>query len=146
MRMLQAIPALPVADIERSVEFYEAQLGFELVHREDSFVIFRSGEVELHLWEAGDTGWGDRDRSIGPVVSGAESFLAGTASCRVEVDGVDELHAIIKPLGVLHPIAPLRDEWYGAREFSIVDPDNNLLTFFEPRPRMANPKTSGGGH
>jgi hypothetical protein len=67
------------------------------------------------------------------VVSGAESFLAGTASCRVAVEQVDELHRALEPLGILHRNAPLRDQWWGSREFGVVDPDNNLITFFEKR-------------
>ncbi|RUQ32876.1 hypothetical protein ELQ35_01730 [Peribacillus cavernae] len=36
-----------------------------------------------------------------PVISGAESFIAGTSSCRIEVEGVDELYRRIQPLGIL---------------------------------------------
>jgi len=67
------------------------------------------------------------------VLSGAESFLAGTASCRIAVPDVDALHEALRPLGVLHPNAPLRDEWYGAREFGVLDPDRNLITFYQQR-------------
>ena len=104
-----------------------------MIHHEDGFAVVRSGQVELHLWQAGDESWREREYAQEPIVSGAESFLAGTASCRVEVDEVNELHGIFQPLGILHPNAPLRDEGYGTRQFSIVDPDNNLVTFFELR-------------
>lgn len=40
-----------------------------------------------------------------PVCSGAESFIAGTASCRVEADHVDALYAERKAY-VLHPADP----------------------------------------
>ena len=39
MKMLRAIPALPVRDMERSVEFYRGKIGLELVHREGGFAI-----------------------------------------------------------------------------------------------------------
>lgn len=132
MRMLQAIPALPVKDMERSVEFYRAKLGFTLLHHEGGFAILERDAVEIHLWAATDDGWRKRSGSS-PVVSGAESFIAGTASCRVGVEGVDELHGRIQPLGVLHPNAQLGDRPWGTREFGVLDPDNNLLTFFERR-------------
>lgn len=32
-----------------------------------------------------------------PVVSGAESFIAGTASCRMEVQDVDDLRRVLNP-------------------------------------------------
>jgi catechol 2,3-dioxygenase-like lactoylglutathione lyase family enzyme len=130
MKMLHAIPALPVRDMERSVEFYRDKLGFTSVHKENGFAILSRDAVEIHLWAATDEDWRRRDNSR-PVVSGAESFIAGTASCRVEVEGVDELHEKLRPLGILHPNAPLRDEWYGDREFGVLDPDHNLVTFFE---------------
>ena len=72
MSMLQAIPALPVRDVARSVECYRDTL---------------------------------------------ESAIAGAASCRVAVPGVDEPPRVLSPLGILHAKAPLRDRWYGTREF-----------------------------
>ena len=129
MRMLHAIPALPVRDIARSVEFYRDRLGFALAHLDGGFAIFRRDAVEFHLWAATDEGWRDRAGST-PVVSGAESFIAGTASCRIGVDGVDDLHRAVEPHNILHPNAPLRDTSYGTREFGVLDPDNNLITFF----------------
>jgi len=66
-----------------------------------------------------------------PVVSGAESFIAGTASCRIRVSDIDAFHTTIHPLGILHSNAPLTDQPWGAREFGILDPDGNLITFFQ---------------
>ena len=130
MKLLRSIPALPVRDMARSVEFYRDKLGFTLMHQESEFAIFRRDAVEIHLWAASDETWRTRP-GPNPVVSGAESFIAGTASCRVEVEGVDELHQVLQPLGILHGNAPLRDQPWGSREFGVVDPDNNLITFFQ---------------
>jgi hypothetical protein len=86
-----------------------------------------------HLWAANDEEWRSREDSTGqPICSGAESFLAGTASCRIEVADVDALFAELKPRGVLHDVS--RDEVgttdFGTREFATADRDGNLLTFF----------------
>ena len=59
------------------------------------------------------------------------SFIAGTASCRIQVVGVHELHAELQPRGVLHANAQLTDQPWGTREFGVVDADGNLITFFE---------------
>lgn len=118
--------------MERSTAFYRDKLGFALAHRDGGFAILRRDAVELHLWRAADEGWRTRSGSS-PVVSGAESFIAGTASCRMSVEGIDALHAGLQPLGILHPNAPLRDSPWGTREFAVVDPDNNLIAFFERR-------------
>src|SRR5262249_40390495 len=123
-------PALPVRDVGRSVEFYRDKLGFTLVHQEAGFAILRRDAAEVHLWAASDEGWRTRGGSS-PVVSGAESFIAGTASCRVEVEGVDELYRELNLLGILEADAQPRDQWWGSREFHVKDLDHNLVTWFE---------------
>src|SRR5262249_11055283 len=113
--MLRSIPALPVKDIGRSVEFYRDKLGFTLLHQEAGLPIFRRGAADIHLWAANDEGWRTCGGGSSPVVSGAESFIAGTASCRVEVEGVDELYQELHRLGILEADALPRDQWWGSR-------------------------------
>ena len=130
MHLTGAIPAMPVLSLTRSLPFYCDQLGFTLVHCADGFAIVRRDAVEIHLWEANDQTWRSRTGTP-PVVSGAETFLAGTASCRVAVKAIDELYASLVSAGILHPHAPLATRPWGAREFGVLDPDRNLITFFE---------------
>jgi uncharacterized glyoxalase superfamily protein PhnB len=131
MRLSRAIPALPVRNIVQSASFYQEQLGFTLRHQERGFAIVVRDDVEIHLWEASDERWQGRT-GPSPVVSGAESFIAGTASCRIQVTGVDDLYSELQPRGILHPHAQLTDQPWGSREFAVSDLDNNLITFFEP--------------
>lgn len=133
MKLLRTIPALPVKDIGRSVEFYRDKLGFALVHQEGGFAVLRRDDAEIHLWAASDERWRGRTGAASPVVSGAESFIAGTASCRVEVVCVDELYVALQPMDVFEPNSQITDQWWGSREFDLKDPDNNLVTFFENR-------------
>lgn len=134
MNMLRAVPALPVSRIQESIQFYCEKLGLDLGYHEGGFAVLRyNGMRLLHLWEAGDESWRSRDRSDEPIVSGAESFIAGTASCRIEVEGIDELYERLQPLGIVHPNAPLSDRWWGERDFGILDPNRNLIEFFENR-------------
>ncbi len=128
--MLKAIPAMPVKDIPLSVSFYCDKLGFTLIHQEDGFAVLLCGEVQIHLWAATDESWRSRTNPK-PIISGAESFIAGTASCRICVEGVDELFHQFQKLNILHKKSQLKDKWWGDREFGIVDLDNNLITFFE---------------
>ena len=130
MKLTQAIPALPARQVAQSAAFYRDKLGFAIVHEDTGFAIVLRDAVEIHSWQADDEGWRGRTGAA-PVVSGAESFIAGTASCRVQVAGVNELHAELQPLGVLHPNAQLADQPWGTREFGVIDPDGNLVTFFE---------------
>lgn len=135
-RALSATPVLPVSDTAASVAFYCDALGFRALHREEGYAIVVRDGVELHFWRAGDESWRTRTDAP-PIESGAESFLAGTASCRIRVDGIEALaaaHARCQAAGIVHPNGPLQDKPYGLREFAILDPDGNLATFFTPTP------------
>jgi catechol 2,3-dioxygenase-like lactoylglutathione lyase family enzyme len=132
--LTRAIPALPVRDLPRALAHYRGVLDFDVLHEEPGFAVVRRGDAEIHLWQAGDESWRDRaalaDR---PVRSGAESFIAGTASCRIESDAVDDLYAELAAHGVLHPVSRdgVSSTDFGTREFATLDPDGNLVTFFQ---------------
>lgn len=132
MKMLEARPALSVREMARSVAFYRDKVGMSLVHQEGGFAILRRDEVAIHLWLANDESWRNQTRES-PVVSGAKSFIAGTVSCRVRVDEVDELYRTLQPFGIVRNNAPITDEPWGDRDFGVVDPDGNLVTFFQKR-------------
>jgi catechol 2,3-dioxygenase-like lactoylglutathione lyase family enzyme len=88
----RTIPALPVRDVREAVAFYRDRFGFEAPHETDGFAVLVRDDAELHLWGASDESWHTRDDvPERPVRSGAESFIAGTASCRIEVADVDAL-------------------------------------------------------
>ncbi len=132
MHLGHTIPALPVRDVTVAVECYRDRFGFIVLHQEGGFAVLIRDDAEVHLWESSDETWRGRQSADSPVCSGAESFIAGTASCRIAVDEVDVLYAELAPAGVLHPIdrgAPV-DTDYGTREFATVDVDGNLITFF----------------
>ncbi|MET3963748.1 catechol 2,3-dioxygenase-like lactoylglutathione lyase family enzyme [Marmoricola sp. OAE513] len=135
MALTRTIPALPVADLVAARDFYTSRLGFEVLHADDGVVVLRRDEAVLNLWPADHEDWLARsDLSAKPVRSGAESFLAGTASCRIEVSSaaeVDDLHAELAATGVIHPTdtgAPAETE-YGTLEFHVLDLDGNLISF-----------------
>ena len=131
--MTQTIPALPVRDAPKAVEFYRDKLGFEVLHHDGGFAVMGRDEAIVHLWEAGDESWRRRESIEEPVRSGAESFIAGTASCRIMVTGVDELYAEMAAAEVLHPVSKggVDDTDFGTREFATLDRDGNLVTFFQ---------------
>jgi catechol 2,3-dioxygenase-like lactoylglutathione lyase family enzyme len=141
-RLRRTIPALPVADVAAAVAHYRDRLGFTAEHVDDGFAVLQRDAARIHLWEAGDGSWAERaDLRERPVRSGAESFLAGTASCRIEVDDVDALYTEVARAGVLHPVSRdgVTDTDFGTREFATLDADGNLVEFFYP----LGPWTSG---
>jgi catechol 2,3-dioxygenase-like lactoylglutathione lyase family enzyme len=132
MSLSQTIPALPVRDAAAAAAFYRDRLGFDVLHHDGGFAVLGRDDAVLHLWEAGDESWRGRDSIEEPVRSGAESFIAGTASCRIRVVDVDALYAEMAEADVLHPVSRdgVSDTDYGAREFATLDLDGNLVTFF----------------
>jgi catechol 2,3-dioxygenase-like lactoylglutathione lyase family enzyme len=129
----QTIPALPVHEAAAAVDFYRDRLGFEALHHDGGFAVMRRDEAVVHLWQAGDDSWRGRDSLERPVRSGAESFIAGTASCRILVEGVDELYDELRRSDVLHPVSKdgVDESDFGTREFAALDLDCNLITFFQ---------------
>jgi catechol 2,3-dioxygenase-like lactoylglutathione lyase family enzyme len=125
-------PALPVRDVRAAAADYRERFGFAAVHESDDYAVLVRDDAFLHLWGATDESWRARDGlAERPVCSGAESFLAGTASCRIEVADVDALFTELEAAGVLHPtVRAVTATDFGTREFATLDGDGNLLTFF----------------
>jgi catechol 2,3-dioxygenase-like lactoylglutathione lyase family enzyme len=122
-----------VREVPAAVAYYRARFGFEAVHETGDFAVIVRDDAVLHLWGASDQDWRSRpDLAERPVCSGAESFIAGTASCRIEVADVDSLYEELRGAEVLHPVSRdgVDDTDFGTREFATLDSDGNLLTFF----------------
>jgi catechol 2,3-dioxygenase-like lactoylglutathione lyase family enzyme len=131
--MHKTIPALPVRDIGAAIAHYRDRFGFEARHETADFAVLVRDDAVLHLWAASDDEWRSRDDlARRPVCSGAETFLAGTASCRIEVAEVDGLFSELRATDVLHDASRdgVTTTDFGTREFATVDTDGNLLTFF----------------
>ena len=128
----RTVPALPVRDVRAAVAHYRERFGFVAPHVTDGFAVLARDEAVLHLWGASDEQWRSReDLAQRPVCSGAESFIAGTASCRIEVADVDALFGELAAAGVLHySCRAVAATDFGTREFATVDRDGNMLTFF----------------
>lgn len=127
------IPALPVRDVPAAVAYYRDCFGFETPHETDDFAVVERDQAILHLWGAIDESWRSREQlAERPIRSGAESFLAGTASCRIEVADVDALYEELRRADVLHHTSRdgVTTTDFGTREFATLDLDGNLLTFF----------------
>jgi uncharacterized glyoxalase superfamily protein PhnB len=129
----RTIPALPVRNVGEAVAYYRDRFGFDARHETGDFAVLARDDAVLHLWGATDEDWRSReDLDQRPICSGAESFLAGTASCRIEVSDVDALFAELQSTGVLHDVSRtgVTTTDFGTREFATLDSDGNLLAFF----------------
>lgn len=80
------------------------RLGFTIRQQEETFAIAVCDEIEIHLWQACDKSWKWRSvlLVLKPIWTGAETFIAGTASCTILVQGINELYEKYKKQGLLH--------------------------------------------
>ena len=134
MKMIKTIPALPVHYIDKGTKFYEEKFGFTCKFKKEGFSKLIRDEIEVHLWETCDKNW--KWRSIflflRPIWSGAETFIAGTHSCRIQVIDIDNFYKEFSQAGVLYNSKTIIEKTnWGTREFPTLDLHGNLLTFFE---------------
>lgn len=111
---LSATPILASLDIKNSVEFFVSRLGFTAVYVEqDVYGIVTRGKVSVHFWACSDR------------------TIAEATACRLQVNGIEQLFAHCLAQKIVHPNAPLTHKPWGTREFGVLDPDGNLVTFYE---------------
>lgn len=124
MTFKKLTPNLVVADVERSVQFYQDVLGFRFAFgvpdeapRVFSAVVREGIEIFFNLPDASNEDYPDlRGRPIG-----------GALTQFIEVEGIDELYEAVR--GKARVVMPIKDQFYGMREFAIADPDGWILTF-----------------
>lgn len=104
------IPMQPVADLARSIPFYEA-LGFTVRQRRDDWgwAHLACGEVQVML-----------DQSIH-----LHAGIPKTAVLYLYPEDIEAFHREATARGLTLP--PLEVTFYGMREFRIDDPDGNRL-------------------
>ena len=111
----RAVPNLPSRDFDTTVAFYGG-FGFEVVFRDDGWLILRRESLELEFFPFPD------------LIPDASSFM-----CSIRVDDVDALVRQIADAGVvvgthgrprLHPV---RMQSWGQRVGFLVDPDGTQV-------------------
>lgn len=114
--MLTAVhPKLPMRDKARTRAYYIGLLGFEDAGSDDyaDYLMVRKDQVELHFFAF---------PGLDPAENDGQVYL--------RTDDIQSTYQAFVERGVpIHPAAPLARKPWGQWEFSLLDPDNNLLTF-----------------
>jgi lactoylglutathione lyase len=123
-------PNLLVANVERSLAFYVETLGFArgMTVPDASPLVFAavtSGGVEIFFNDAATA------VKEYPAFDGRP--IGATGTMFIELEGVDALHERIKSSVTI--TMPLVTQFYGMREFAILDPDGYVITFAERVPQ-----------
>jgi len=108
-------PKLPMRDKMATRNFYVGQLGFHEFGSADfeGYLMVEKDSIQIHFFEFKAL---DPDENYGQVY--------------IRTAHIEELYRwMIDNHVSIHPAGHLQDKPWGQKEFSILDPDNNLLTF-----------------
>ena len=115
LQFSHAASIFSASEIKKSITFYTQQLGFSLEFEWGdpvSYAVLRSEDVSLHLSQI------DPDQSI--QASGSKLYIF--------VYDVEALYTEYQHRGI-QVLESLTQHEYGMKDFSIHDPDKNLLIF-----------------
>ena len=110
-------PIVSVKDMQHSLRFYTAVLGFAVQAEGDGYAYIVRDDIALRLLKA------------------PEGSRINQQSCYVCVEGLDGLYQQMKPQLDQLPEGRVRepfDQPYGQREFHVIDEDSLLIFFGEP--------------
>jgi hypothetical protein len=112
--MLTAInPKLPMRNKKITREFYVNKLGFKDFGDYDGYLMVEKEAIEIHFFEFKDL---NTDENYGGVY--------------IRTNSIDTLYQTFLDNKVsIHPNGFLETKPWNQREFAILDPDKNLLTF-----------------
>jgi hypothetical protein len=112
--MLQVVhPKLPMRSKQLTRQYYVTQLGFEETADYGDYLIVEKDQVEIHFFSF---------EALDPASNYGQVYI--------RTDQIDQLYQGLLAKGVaIHPNAPLAVKPWGQKEFSLLDPNNNLLTF-----------------
>lgn len=108
-------PKLPMRDKAVTREYYLNKLGFEEWGSADheGYLIVKKDTIQIHFFEFKDL---DPQENYGQVY--------------IRTDDIDTLYQSFLDRKVsIHPNGHLQTKPWGQKEFSLLDPDHNLLTF-----------------
>ena len=96
-------------------DYYINQLGFNEFGSADfdGYLMVQKDQIQIHFFEF---------KTLVPKENYGQVYI--------RTDNIDSLYQSMLDRGVdIHPSGPLQLKPWGQKEFSMLDPDNNLLTF-----------------
>ena len=112
--LIEINPKLPMRDKSVTKEFYITKLGFQQFGNDYAgYLMVKKDNIQIHFFEFKDL---DPKENYGQVY--------------IRTDNIDSLYqSMLDKDLVIHPSGDLQIKPWKQKEFSMLDPDNNLLTF-----------------
>jgi len=106
-------PKLPMRNKTETRDFYIKQLGFQEIGDYVGYLMVKKDKIEIHFFEFKEL---DPKENYGQVY--------------IRIDNIDDLYkSLLNNKTEIHPNGKLQNKPWKQREFALLDPDNNLLTF-----------------
>jgi catechol 2,3-dioxygenase-like lactoylglutathione lyase family enzyme len=110
-----AVPKMPMRDKAITKDFYINQLGFHQLGSADfdGYLMVQKDAIEIHFFEFKEL---DPKENYGQVY--------------IRTNDIETLYqSMLRTKQGIHPAGHLQTKPWGQKEFAMLDPDNNLLTF-----------------
>lgn len=108
-------PKLPMRDKTATRDFYIKKLGFRNVGSRDydGYLMLEKDNIQIHFFEF---------TALDPKENYGQVYI--------RTNDIDSLYQSLSDNKItIHPNGSLQIKPWGQKEFSLLDPDNNLLTF-----------------
>ncbi len=106
-------PKLPMRNKSNSRQYYINQLGFQEIGDYEGYLMVKKDQIEIHFFEFKEL---DPKENYGQVY--------------IRTDDIEGLYESMLDSKIeIHPNGTLQTKPWGQKEFALLDPDNNLLTF-----------------
>jgi len=112
--LTRAVPKLPMRNVDETKRFYLNQLGFHLINEYPGYLLIQKDGVELHFFE---------HNTLIPEENYGQVYL--------RVNQIDKLYDALINTESKISLSKLEAKPWGQKEFALLDPDKNLLTFGE---------------
>ncbi|MEP3209723.1 MAG: VOC family protein [Maribacter sp.] len=107
------IPKLPMREKNVTKAFYIDKLGFKEIGDYEAYLMVRKDKIEIHFFEF---------KELNPKENYGQVYI--------RTDGIDDFYqTLLEEKIKIHPNGKLESKPWGQKEFSLLDPDTNLLTF-----------------
>lgn len=106
-------PKLPMRNKSLTKDFYIGKLGFTEFGNYEGYLIVKKDDIEIHFFEFKD-------------LNPAENY----GQVYIRTNNIEQFYQSLLVNNVpIHPNGHLEIKPWQQKEFSLLDPDNNLLTF-----------------
>lgn len=113
--LIEISPKLPMRNKTTTKTFYVNQLGFKDVSSMDfdGYLILQKDKIQIHFFEF---------KELNPKENYGQTYI--------RVEGIDTYYQeLLKNKTDIHPNGHLQIKPWSQKEFSVLDPDYNLITF-----------------